>query len=52
MIGMMLLAVIVHFLCDPTATYWLLVFYLIYYDVRGIRSWLVRLALQYMHAGE
>lgn len=52
MIGMMLLALIVHFLCDPTATYWLLVFYLIYYDVRGIRSWLVRLTLTYMHAGE
>ncbi|CAD0029679.1 unnamed protein product [Aureobasidium pullulans] len=52
MIGMMLLALIVHFLCDPTATYWLLIFYLIYYDVRGIRRWLVRLALTYMHAGE
>ncbi|KAG9848204.1 hypothetical protein KCU98_g6393, partial [Aureobasidium melanogenum] len=48
LIGMMILAVLIHFFRNPTATGWLVVIYCLYWDIRGIRSWLLRLAAEYM----
>jgi hypothetical protein len=44
-----LLAIITLFCENPTATHWLLVLYLIYYDIRRIRTWLIDLILAYAH---
>ncbi|KAH0041952.1 FAD/NAD(P)-binding domain-containing protein, partial [Aureobasidium melanogenum] len=48
LIGMMILAVFIHFFRNPTATGWLVVIYCLYWDIRGIRSLLLRLAAEYM----
>ncbi|KAG9567267.1 hypothetical protein KCU71_g2543, partial [Aureobasidium melanogenum] len=48
LIGMMILAVFIHFFRNPTAVGWLVVIYCLYWDIRGIRSWLSRLAAEYM----
>lgn len=45
---MMLLAICVHFFRDPNSAGWLFVAYCLYYDVRGIRGWLLRLAVEYL----
>jgi hypothetical protein len=45
---MMLIAVCVHFFRDPNNAGWLLVLYCLYYDIRGIRSWMMRLAIEYL----
>jgi hypothetical protein len=45
---MMLSAVCVHFFRDPNNVGWLLVLYCLYYDIRGIRSWLMSLAVEYL----
>ncbi|KAH0024616.1 hypothetical protein KCU78_g5001, partial [Aureobasidium melanogenum] len=48
LMSMMILAVWIHFFRDPTATGWLVVVYCLYWDIRGIRIWLLRLAAEYM----
>lgn len=48
LVDMMILAVWIHFFRNPTATGWLVVIYCLYWDIRGIRSWLLRLAAEYM----
>jgi hypothetical protein len=45
---MMLIAVCIHFLRDLNNAGWLLVLYCLYYDIRGIRSWLSILAIEYL----
>ena len=45
---MMLTAVFIHFLRDPNNAGWLLVAYCLWYDIRGIRSFLRRLAFEYL----
>jgi len=47
-ISMMFFAVCIHFYRDPKNAGWLLVFYCLWYDIRGIRSWLRRLAVEYL----
>jgi hypothetical protein len=48
LVTMILLAIFVHFFHDPNSAGWLLVAYCLYYDVRGIRGWLLRLASEYL----
>jgi hypothetical protein len=43
---MMLIAVCIHFYRDPNNAGWLLVAYCLYYDIRGIRSLLVRFVVE------
>lgn len=49
---MMLIAIFIHFFRDPNNAGWLLVAYCLWYDIRGVRSWLRRLAVEYLYVDD